>query len=72
MIENMDYSAPRLRQDFPTHFTETMAERYAHNPRMIADIAYGENDLQRSPQGRQHSHRFIVDLFIFFGRSAEI
>ena len=70
MIENMDYSAPRYA-DFPTHFTPTK-QRYAHNPRMIADIAYGENDLQRSPQGRQHSHQFIVDLFIFFGRSAEI
>jgi putative chitinase len=41
MLENMNYSAERLREVFPTHFTPTMAERCAHNPRMIADIAYG-------------------------------
>jgi putative chitinase len=41
MIENMNYSAQRLLQVFPTHFTPSMAQRYAHNPRMIADIAYG-------------------------------
>lgn len=41
MIENMNYTAKRLREVFPTHFTPTMAVRYAHNPRMIADIAYG-------------------------------
>ena len=41
MIENMNYTAQRLRQVFPTHFTPTMAQRWAHNPRMIADIAYG-------------------------------
>jgi len=41
MIENMDYSASRLRQVFPTHFSSAMAERCAHNPRQIADIAYG-------------------------------
>lgn len=41
MIENMNYSAERLREVFPTHFTPSMAQRWAHNPRMIADIAYG-------------------------------
>lgn len=41
MIENMNYSAQRLRQVFPTHFTPAMAERSAHHPRIIADIAYG-------------------------------
>lgn len=41
MVENMNYSAPRLRIVFPTHFTPTMAQRAAHNPRLIADIAYG-------------------------------
>jgi putative chitinase len=41
MIENMNYSEQRLRQVFPTHFTPSMAHRWAHNPRMIADIAYG-------------------------------
>jgi putative chitinase len=41
MVENMNYSALRLREIFPTHFTSTMARRYAHNPQMIADVAYG-------------------------------
>jgi putative chitinase len=41
MIENMNYSAERLLEVFPKHFTPAMAARCAHNPRMIADIAYG-------------------------------
>src|SRR5215469_10788334 len=41
MVENMNYSAEGLLRTFPTHFTGSMAARYAHNPRMIADIAYG-------------------------------
>src|SRR5215472_15376163 len=41
MVENMNYSAQRLLEEFPRHFTGTMAARYAHNPRMIADVAYG-------------------------------
>src|ERR1700739_2400299 len=41
MIENMNYTAKRLLEIFPSHFTPTMAARAAHNPRLIADIAYG-------------------------------
>jgi len=41
MEENLSYTATRLRQIFPTHFSPSMAEHYAHNPRMIGDIAYG-------------------------------
>lgn len=41
MIENLNYPEQGLLNTFPTHFTGTMAARYAHNPRMIADIAYG-------------------------------
>lgn len=41
MIENMNYSAQRLLDVFPTHFTPAMAARAAHNPKMIGDIAYG-------------------------------
>jgi putative chitinase len=41
MIENMNYSAERLLEVFPRHFTPAMAARAAHNPSMIADIAYG-------------------------------
>ncbi len=41
MTENMNYSEQGLLNTFPRHFTGTMAQRYAHNPRMIADVAYG-------------------------------
>jgi putative chitinase len=41
MIESLNYSAQRLRQVFPTHFTPSMAERWAHNQKMIGEIAYG-------------------------------
>lgn len=41
MIENLNYTSERLREVFPTHFTPSMAQRYAHNPRVIGDIAYG-------------------------------
>lgn len=41
MVENDNFTAEQLRRIFPSHFTGTMAERYAHNPRMICDVAYG-------------------------------
>jgi putative chitinase len=41
MVENGHYSEQGLLRTFPTHFTGTMAARYAENPRMIFDIAYG-------------------------------
>lgn len=41
MVENLNYSADGLARTWPSHFTGSMPQRYAHNPRMIADIAYG-------------------------------
>lgn len=41
MQENMNYSAARLLQVFPTHFTPAQAIAIQHNPRLIADHAYG-------------------------------
>ncbi len=41
MVENMNYSAHGLLATFPTHFTPSMAQRCAHNPKIIACIAYG-------------------------------
>lgn len=41
MVENLNYSAEGLLRTWPKHFTWPMAQRYAHNPRMIADVAYG-------------------------------
>jgi putative chitinase len=40
MQENMNYSAPRLLQVFPTHFTRAQALALQHQPRLIADQAY--------------------------------
>ena len=41
MQENMNYSAARLLQVFPTHFTPAQAIAMQHQPRLIADQAYG-------------------------------
>lgn len=41
MQENMNYSAARLLQVFPTHFTHAEAIQLQHQPRLIADKAYG-------------------------------
>lgn len=41
MVENMNYSAARLLKVFPTHFTPVQAIAMQHNPRLIADQAYG-------------------------------
>jgi predicted chitinase len=40
-IESTNYSAARLVEIFPRHFTAAEAERYAHRPRDIAERAYG-------------------------------
>jgi putative chitinase len=41
MIENMNYSAARLLQVFPSHFSHAEAIALQHQPRLIADQAYG-------------------------------
>lgn len=40
MQENMNYSAARLLQVFPTHFTKAQAIAMQHQPRLVADQAY--------------------------------
>lgn len=41
MQENMNYSAEGLLRTFPRHFSPGLAAKAAHNPMMIAEIAYG-------------------------------
>jgi putative chitinase len=41
MQENMNYNAARLLTIFPAHFTHAQAIAMQHQPRMIADQAYG-------------------------------
>jgi putative chitinase len=49
MQENMDYSAARLLQIFPSHFTRAEAIEFQHQPRLIADKAYGGRMGNRPP-----------------------
>jgi putative chitinase len=49
MEESGNYSAQRLLQVFPTHFTPSMAQRAAHNARLVFDIAYGGRMGNRPP-----------------------
>jgi putative chitinase len=41
MVENDNFTAQQLLNLWPRHFTPSMAQRYAHNARMICDVAYG-------------------------------
>lgn len=56
MVENLNYSAQGLLRTWPSHFTPSMAQRYAHNPRMIADIAYGGRMGNAPPPSDDGSH----------------
>jgi putative chitinase len=47
--EDMNYSAGRLLQVLPTHFTHDQAIALQHNPRVIADRAYGGRGGNRPP-----------------------
>ena len=57
MIENLNYTAQRLREVFPTHFTPTMAYRCAHNPRLVGDYAYGGR-MGNAPPPSDDGYRF--------------
>jgi putative chitinase len=63
MVENLNYSAQGLLKTWPSHFTPAMAQKYAYNPRMIADIAYGGrmgNAPPPSDQGYEYRGRGIA------------
>lgn len=49
MVEDMNYSAARLWQVFPTHFTPAQAIAMQHQPRLIADQAYGGRNGNAKP-----------------------
>ena len=57
--ENLNYSAARLLEVFPTHFTAASAARAAHNPRAIAVLAYG---------GRMGNRPGTEDGWLFSGK----
>ncbi|TBW34292.1 glycoside hydrolase family 19 protein [Siculibacillus lacustris] len=56
--ENMNYSAPRLLEIFPSHFTPAQATAYAHKPREIAERAYGGR-MGNGPEGSGDGWAFI-------------
>jgi len=41
MVENLNYSAQGLSKTWPSRFNSSTAARYAHSPKMIADLVYG-------------------------------
>lgn len=41
MVENLNYSVQGLMRTWPSRFPAGRANQCAHNPRLIADIAYG-------------------------------
>jgi putative chitinase len=57
MVESGYYSAQGLLRTFPTHFTPSMAQRCAENPRMIFDIAYGGRMGNKPPPSDDGSER---------------
>ncbi len=57
MIENMNYSAQRLLEVFPRHFTPSMAQRWAHHPQVIGEIAYGGR-MGNAPPPSDDGYRF--------------
>jgi putative chitinase len=65
MTENMNYTAQRLRQVFPSHFTVSLAAKAAHNPEMIGEIAYGGrmgNAPPPSPDGYNYRGRGLSQV----------
>jgi putative chitinase len=65
MSENLNYTAPRLREVFPSHFTVSLAAKAAHNPQMIGEIAYGGrmgNAPPPSPDGFNYRGRGLSQV----------
>lgn len=56
--ENLNYSAKRLRQVWPSRFpTNTIANRYARNPEALANFVYGNRGGNRGHPGFGWKHR---------------
>lgn len=61
--ENLNYSADRLLEVFPTHFDYDQAQQYAHDPIRIASRAYANrmgNGDERSQDGWRYRGRGII------------
>ncbi len=63
--ENMNYSATRLLQVFPRHFTTAQARAYAGKPKKIASYVYGNrggNGAEQSGDGYRYRGAGIIHL----------
>jgi putative chitinase len=66
LTENLNYSAARLRQVWPSRFTdERTAQRYAGNPELLANRVYSErmgNGSEASGDGWRYRGRGLIQL----------
>lgn len=69
LVEDMNYSAHRLIEVWPNRFTTENAERYARNPRALAEFVYGGR-MGNGPEGSGDGFAYIArGLFGITGRS---
>lgn len=65
MVENLNYSANRLRQVWPSRFTDELAMRAAGNPERIANIVYANrlgNGGAASGDGWRYRGRGLIQI----------
>jgi putative chitinase len=65
IVENLNYTAARLRVVFPKYFTAAQAQSYARNPQRIANRAYGGrmgNGPESSGDGWRYRGRGYVQI----------
>jgi putative chitinase len=65
LAENLDYTAARLVEVFPKHFTPFEAAKYAHRPEAIASRVYasrGENGNEATGDGWRYRGRGIFQV----------
>jgi putative chitinase len=65
MTENLNYSAPRLIEVWPSHFDKQTAAQYAHNPQALANYIYNP-PCHRDLGNRENSN----DGWTYRGRGA--
>lgn len=64
-VENLNYSAARLREVFPKYFTELEARQYAGKPQAIANRVYANrmgNGSEQSGNGWDYRGRGFIQL----------
>ncbi|MET0340236.1 MAG: glycoside hydrolase family 19 protein [Polyangiales bacterium] len=65
VVENLNYSAARLREVFPTRFTPAQAAAYANQPMRIGNKVYADrlgNGSEKSGDGYRFRGRGLIQL----------